>query len=207
MLNSLTVCCNGIAAELYCEIWRLRFGRHGEPFGAVVPHNKVIHNDGGEEDEEDYPARRKSGTQRRHKGSVQFLTFDHPEALFKVYDLSTGLPQPTPSETSPWTIISYPATTTTTRSIITTTTTTSTTSMKLIWDNWSLTFFYLELKLKLKLKNLYYPEIKTNFRYDDDYYEDDDIVFHDNVPEAVKGVIQDGQQDSVKVSAKSRKNS
>lgn len=79
--------------------------------------------------------------------------------------------------------------------------------MKLIWDNWSLTFFYMELKLKLKLKNLYYPEIKTNFRYDDDYYEDDDIVFHDNVPEAVKGVIQDGQQDSVKVSAKSRKNS
>ena len=71
MLNSLAVRGDGIAAEQRPLIWRLRFGRDGEPFGAVVPHDKVIHHDGGEEDEEDNPARRESGAQRRHEGSVQ----------------------------------------------------------------------------------------------------------------------------------------
>ena len=74
MLNSSTVCGDGIAAERFF-IWRLRFGRDGEPFGAVVPDDKVIHDDGGEEDEEDYPARRESGTQRRHKGSLQLYAW------------------------------------------------------------------------------------------------------------------------------------
>ena len=66
MLNYLIVCGDGIAAERFF-FRRLRFSRDGKPFGTVFPHDKVIHNDGGEEDEEDYLARRESSTQHRHE--------------------------------------------------------------------------------------------------------------------------------------------
>ena len=38
-----------------------------------------------------------------------------------------------------------------------------------------------------------------SLRYGDEYYEDEDIVFHNEVPEAVKGVIHPDKHDSVKV--------
>ena len=43
-------------------------------------------------------------------------------------------------------------------------------------------------------------KLTANFlRYGDEYYEDEDIVFHNEVPEAVKGVIHPDKHDSVKV--------
>ena len=42
-----------------------------------------------------------------------------------------------------------------------------------------------------------YPERRAD--KEDEYYEDEDIVFHNEVPEAVKGVIHPDKHDAVKV--------
>ena len=56
--------------------------------------------------------------------------------------------------------------------------------------------YYLGLQI-LKQDTM---KITTNsLRYGDEYYEDEDIVFHNEVPEAVKGVIHPDKHDSVKV--------
>ena len=73
--------------------------------------------------------------------------------------------------------------------------------MMLTWDNSR--FQNLQDVVKQISKNLQYKSNQL-LRYGDDYYEGDDIVFHDEVPEAVKGVIHPDKQDSVKVSFQNR---
>ena len=71
-MNFSAVCGDGLSAERYL-VRRLRCVRDGEPLGAVVPDDQVLHDDGGEEDAEDNTARREPGSQHCHEGSVQLF--------------------------------------------------------------------------------------------------------------------------------------